>query len=555
MIESELDNDKIKFVILITTIGSIIIELFDKTPKTNSKFIELCKSNRYQDTIVHRIVKNFFVQLGRYSVLDKVPTTPSASTTPTPLKSYSTVVYQTSSPQLSSLGSQDDDSLVIKDNKLDIDQNIDDLDDILKETLESKLKFSSRGLVCLGNYNQILITLDACDGLNRKYPIFGRIHSTSLQLLDQLDATTTDINNSPLTPIVLVDIQYQETLVTQDSDTSSLKSTPTVSGVNGNNKRPLEEAQFQLQSPILLKKMKTQLLNITTPVNNSIATSLSTVHKLDSTPLLGKLQHQDSQMTRTISVPNMQVPNTYFIKPKWPVRLVVVRHAQSEQNAALDLFQDDIDRLAGVRDADIKLTQVGEWQATKTGEYLATTTKFDVCFTSPYFRAVETSKLIINQLGYQIKLHKDNWLREKEFGRLHGLTEQMIKERYPDEHTIRNRDGRYWFRPIGGENYADVELRIHAFLEKISRNYSGKSVLIITHQVPYKIFNSLFHHLDEEGLLGLEPVYNCGVQEYILDTSKSPEGRLKLKHFNYKSFNMAEVPPNLSGNRKSRDQK
>ncbi len=33
-------------------------------------------------------------------------------------------------------------------------------------------------------------------------------------------------------------------------------------------------------------------------------------------------------------------------------------------------------------------------------------------------------------------------------------------------------------------------MRIHAFLEKISRDYAGRSVLIVTHQVPYKAFRA-----------------------------------------------------------------
>ena len=42
---------------------------------------------------------------------------------------------------------------------------------------------------------------------------------------------------------------------------------------------------------------------------------------------------------------------------------MIVRHGQSEQNACLDLYQDDIDTLlalAAVRDCDIKLTGMEE---------------------------------------------------------------------------------------------------------------------------------------------------------------------------------------------------
>jgi len=236
-------------------------------------------------------------------------------------------------------------------------------------------------------------------------------------------------------------------------------------------------------------------------------------------------------------------------QPKWPKRLVIIRHGQSEQNACLDLYQDDLDTLlamAAVRDCDIKLTDFGKWQAEQTGKYLANTDEFDICFSSPYHRAVSTAELIAKELPYKLKIYKDNWLREKEFGRLHGLNGKMVREKFPLEYEIRNRDGRYWYRFPGGENYCDVEMRVHCFLEKLSRDYAGRSVLVVTHQVPYKLFRAMFQHLDEEGVLKLEPVHNCGVQEYLLDRTKSLGGRMKLKTFNYAAYKLSDCPPHLS---------
>lgn len=250
---------------------------------------------------------------------------------------------------------------------------------------------------------------------------------------------------------------------------------------------------------------------------------------------------------RTYSVPDMRRE----VLPKWPKRLVIIRHGQSEQNAALDLYQDDIDTLAHVRDADIKLNELGIWQAEQTGVHLAKTDQFDICFCSPYKRAVETATNILQQFDYKVKLYKDNWLREKEFGRLHGLTENTVRERFPLEYDVRNRDGKYWYRFPGGENYCDVETRVNCFLEKLHRDYSGRSVLVVTHQVPFKLFRSLFQHLDEEGVLGLEPVKNCAIQEYLLDRLKAPGGRMKMKTFNFTAYDMKSCPPNLIGCRET----
>ena len=42
------------------------------------------------------------------------------------------------------------------------------------------------------------------------------------------------------------------------------------------------------------------------------------------------------------------------------------------------------------------------------------------------------------------------------------------------------------------------------------------------------MFRALFEHLDEEGVLALPDAPNCGIEEFKIDTSEKPEGRMKL---------------------------
>lgn len=196
--------------------------------------------------------------------------------------------------------------------------------------------------------------------------------------------------------------------------------------------------------------------------------------------------------------------------------------------------------MASIRDADIKLTKLGEEQAIKTGKYLATLPPFDICFCSPYRRAVRTAELIISQFNYRIGLFKDNRLREKEFGRLHGLDKQTVKERYPEEYKARERDGVYWYRFIGGENYVDVEMRINSFLESL-QDYAGRSVLVVSHQVPFKMFRAVIQRLDESQVLELPYVPNCAMQQYKLNQTKYPDGRLILDKFNYVAYELDQL--------------
>ncbi len=222
---------------------------------------------------------------------------------------------------------------------------------------------------------------------------------------------------------------------------------------------------------------------------------------------------------------------------RWPERIVIVRHGQSEFNVAKDLLEEGLkerlEALVNVRNVDIKLTEIGIWQAKETGKYLAEQDfKFDICYSSPYKRALQTAEKIINQFDYELKIFQDNRVREKEFGVLHGLTGEAIREQFPEHYRARKRDGKYWHRLLGGENYPDVEFRLHSFLGTLVRDWPRKNVLIAAHQVPCILFRALFEHLREEEVLTLGDYNNCGISEYIIDESKLPKNRMKLVEWN-----------------------
>ncbi len=47
-----------------TTLGDIIVRLYDETPKHKENFIKLCKEGYYDGTIFHRVIKEFMIQGG-----------------------------------------------------------------------------------------------------------------------------------------------------------------------------------------------------------------------------------------------------------------------------------------------------------------------------------------------------------------------------------------------------------------------------------------------------------------------------------------------------------
>jgi broad specificity phosphatase PhoE len=109
------------------------------------------------------------------------------------------------------------------------------------------------------------------------------------------------------------------------------------------------------------------------------------------------------------------------------------------------------------------------------------------------------------------------------------MSSEEIRQKHPEEYAGRELEGKYWYRLPGGENYPDVESRVHDFLDKLVRDETGKNVLIVTHHVPYVLFRALFDHMGEE-VLDLGNVPNCGVQIYEADANN--RGRLKRIEYN-----------------------
>lgn len=63
--EMTIDKSKSYTAVLHTTEGDITIELFaDKTPITVNNFVYLANNNFYDDTIFHRVIKDFMIQGG-----------------------------------------------------------------------------------------------------------------------------------------------------------------------------------------------------------------------------------------------------------------------------------------------------------------------------------------------------------------------------------------------------------------------------------------------------------------------------------------------------------
>jgi broad specificity phosphatase PhoE len=161
----------------------------------------------------------------------------------------------------------------------------------------------------------------------------------------------------------------------------------------------------------------------------------------------------------------------------------------------------------------------------------------EVILSSPYLRARSTANAVRTALnaGKQADVVTDERLREREFGILDRLTSLGIRQRHPELAAARQLMGKFYFRPPGGESWCDVILRLRTVLDSVSLHYSGKRVLIVSHQVVVLCFRYLIEELDEASILKIDAagdVANCSVTEYALEQNGTAAA-LKLRRYNF----------------------
>lgn len=90
-------------------------------------------------------------------------------------------------------------------------------------------------------------------------------------------------------------------------------------------------------------------------------------------------------------------------------------------------------------------------------------------------------------------VYEDPRLAESQRGIWHVMTSAEVEARLPFEVIRKTREDLYHYRPLGGENWPDVELRIHSFLGTLHRDYGGKDVLMVVHGHWLVLFQRLVH--------------------------------------------------------------
>ncbi|WP_454049500.1 histidine phosphatase family protein [Cellulomonas sp. Marseille-Q8402] len=186
--------------------------------------------------------------------------------------------------------------------------------------------------------------------------------------------------------------------------------------------------------------------------------------------------------------------------------LLLVRHGESLGNVAATHAERTGAETVGVetRDADTPLSATGEEQARALGAHLATLAPDaapQALWCSPYVRARRTAELVVEKAGLDLRPVVDERLRDRELGIIDGLTRHGVDERFPDEAARRDRLGKMYYRPPGGESWSDVALRLRSVVADIERREEGRRVLVVCHDAVIWLLRYVCEGLTEDELM------------------------------------------------------
>jgi broad specificity phosphatase PhoE len=231
---------------------------------------------------------------------------------------------------------------------------------------------------------------------------------------------------------------------------------------------------------------------------------------------------------------------TEAVQEAGAVELILIRHGESEGNvAATDA------RLAGAevievpaRDADVNLSGTGEDQAKALGTALAriaAEARPDAVVSSPYARARQTAEIAVETAGWPVEVRTDERLRDRELGILDRLTRLGVEKRFPEESERREWLGKMYYRPPGGESWADVALRLRSVLDELNNLGTGHRVMLVCHDAVILLFRYVLEGMNEEELLDLAAstsVLNASLTRYVRPSGEGP--------WTLESFNVAD---------------
>ncbi|CAE7219206.1 unnamed protein product [Symbiodinium necroappetens] len=177
-------------------------------------------------------------------------------------------------------------------------------------------------------------------------------------------------------------------------------------------------------------------------------------------------------------------------REKLPLKIILVRHGQSEGNLDKTLFKTKGDNL-------MELTELGSRQAVAVGKRVKKVVHDEKVhfYVSPFQRTLQTARNMIFSAfdPYQVvDVSVDPRIREQEFGNLQGDNFVGLRQ---ESTKIR----RFWYRFPTGESGADVYDRTRQWWDSMMDRHlmeqsGASSIIVVTHGLTMRlILMQLFH--------------------------------------------------------------
>ena len=177
-----------------TSLGEIIVKLYNKTPKHRDNFVKLVKAHFFDSLLFHRVIRNFMIQGGDPNSKNAVAgallgnggngyTVPAEFDSTLYHKRGALCAARNDNPEMASSGCQ----FYIVQGKTYTDEQLDNLE------LKNNVKFSPAKRM---TYKM----LGGTPQLDSRYTVFGEVES-GLDIVDKIAQAEKDANNRPLSDI------------------------------------------------------------------------------------------------------------------------------------------------------------------------------------------------------------------------------------------------------------------------------------------------------------------------------------------------------------------
>lgn len=168
-----------------------------------------------------------------------------------------------------------------------------------------------------------------------------------------------------------------------------------------------------------------------------------------------------------------------FLKNKY----LILRHGEATSNLKQIIISEVPERFPAF------LTKKGEKQIKNSVRKLKKE-NIDLIFSSDLERTKATAQIIAQKLNKKVIF--DKRLREIRAGELEGKNLREFRSFW------KNVKEKFSKRPKEGENFLDVQKRMLSFWKELEKKYEGKTILIISHQLPLAMLQAFFEDWNQK---------------------------------------------------------